>query len=1285
MQSAFAACCLASAVGAGAQTPGNVLRLPLTDAGPGVNFPSDTSLGGVSVNLTSLNGAGAPTDFHGAAGTGVEGGINGSRALNFSNQTNQPGGSNPIAGTATGAAPIAALTNSPALGLGAVNAFVATIWIKQNALMALSGGDVNIGPRIWSINAGAPTVDAGGTANEISLKFQSASQLYFQFGADTVTVGPAFSSTIPTNKWLFLAVVYDGTNAALYYGTETAAAQRLGLGASANRVLNLGTGASVCIGNRPTNRQRGFNGWMEDFRFYTNAGNASFVESIRQEAVGGAPAVTSIYPDGLMLLEGTNTLSFNVASPSGTWGPSADITNVQATLNGLDISSKLTYVTNGTAGTASNLTALYTGLQANAPSNNLAITVQDAKGLIGTGSAVFDTFPTNSFIVEAEEFDFNGGQFIDNPDYTSGNDAADSNSYFGLDSNEGTDTHKGTGNGGVNASDYRAGATDGTRTQTPAAGDLPRAKFTALVAAGDTAVVDHMIGNWGSADWENYTKTFPAGNYNVYARVSAGNGSATLKMDHVISGFGGSQQTTTNYGTFTFSGSSFSTFQYAPLLDSFGNLAAVPLQGQNTFRITTGGGANANFYLFVPANTNLPLISGVYPDGTVLFQPTNKLVFTATSPTTTINTNSIHLSLNGTDVSSNLTFSGGPSVWHVTYPGLQLSQSYTVVIRVTDANGSTAASTLHIDTWNPTFQFEAEDFDFDGGSFIDNAVPTTGAANNSYYNRIGQYNIDEYNGTATPPYAGASADNYRPGDPIATTRITDAARAQFVQAGALDYNVGFLGGGFWENYTRTWPAGTYNVYARMASGIGSTIHIRLDDVTAGFGTTKQLVTNLGTFNCPGTGGYSAYLYVPLLDKYGNYANVTLGGQETLRSTVDNAVNINFYMLVPPRTDLPRIDGVYPDGAVLQQQDDTFSFTASSPAYGVPTNGVQVVLNGINVSNNLVFAGNSSSWNVSYAGLQPNTSYTAVITVTDAHAQSTSTTITFDTFSSSNFTWEAEDWDFDPGFSPAPNGTGLRFIDNPIPTSSAATNSYYNQAGDLGIDVADTFGNAHPGTYVYRPFDFVATQATSDALRQKFVDAQQAAVDPTILDYNTEYLTNGGWINYTRTYPTGSFYIYGRLSAGNGAFNMTCSLVTSGAGTDTQTTEYLGTFRGTGTSYNTWQYVPLVDTNSGQPVAVSLGGVETLQMTGDYVENANFFMLVPALPGASSLTATISGNNVLLSFPTQSGTKYTIYYKDNVGDATWTPLGAAVSGDGTVQSVPDDLSQTTRFYRLAAHN
>ncbi len=1287
------------------------LRFTFTDAAGGTTTASDTSTGGVNATLGMFNAAGAATDLHGALGSGVNGALNNSRAMCFTNGNGitQPGNATG-GGTAANAGNYAVDSNDAALGFGNVTNFVVTMWFNQFAKMPSGAGLV--GPRPFILNAGAPAGDTA-VANSIGVKFQQANQLYFSINTGNPTLGVALSSDLPTNRWLFFAWVYDGTNLYQYHGSDAAAAQLDGQAAAANQVVNLGGAASLIIGNRSSDHKRSLNGWFNDFRFYTGAPTSAnalaFVENIRQSIAPHLPIISGIFPDGTALLQATNKLVFNAISSSGL-----NLTNIGLVLNGVNVSAGLQFVTNGTAGTSTNVSVTYPSLPQQI-TNSATMSATDALGLTGSATVNFDTFSTANLIIKAEEFNFMGGQFIDNPDYTDGN-PADANSYFGLDSVELIDTHKGAATAGVNdTGDYRATDGFGTRTQTPVAtGELLVPKYSYQVDGSASPIPNHMVSGWSSAEWQNYTKTFPAGNYNVYARLSTSSGS-TIRFDQVTSDRTQPNQTTANLGSFSFTGSG--SFQWVPLLKN-GTLAVVNLAGVNTVRATTGGGANANLYMLVPANPNLPVISGVFPDGQFLFETTNKLAFTASSGVTTISTNNITLSLNGTDVSSQLAFSGGPSTWHVSYTGLQTNQNYTVVIHVTDANSLSASATLNIDTWNPVFQVEAEDFDFDpaksfvspnpaGHRYIDNAVPTPPGfpAANSYEYQVGDSLIDEGGPNPANPITaqpGYSLTNYRTNDYTATTMVTDAARRQFAQANALDYNIGFIGPGFWQEYTRTWPSGTFNLYGRMASGANAgTWYSSWSTVQTAWGTTNQVTQHVGSFAVPTSGGYSAYIYTPLIDRFGNYAQLTLGGTNTFRATelvfnqtetrnpanTQGGININFYMLTAPRTDLPRIDNVIPDGSTLMQQSSTLSFAASSPTYGVGTSGITVTLNGNNISPNLVFTGASPSWNVSYPHLQLNTNYSAIISITDSNLQTHTTTVNFDTFNPNNFTWEAEDFDFGPENSTVSNGSGLRYIDNPTPTSAPAANSYFNQIGDQGIDESPIFFNTI-GTYAYRSTNSsftaegVGTEVTGDAPRQKYLNAQLSQPNPYISDYDVNNFTNGAWLNYTRTFPTGNFYLYARLSAGNGAFAMTCAQVTNGFGTPTQMTQPLGSFVGTGASFGTWQYVPLVNTNTGLPVTVSLGGVETLQMTGDGNEHANFFMLASILPNAVIITPTINGSNIQLSFPTQTGFNYTIQYKHNLTDPSWTQLGSSLPGNGSTQSVSDSTSGGRRFYRLS---
>jgi len=204
-----------------AQVPINQLHFAFMDAPGTTTTVSDTSLnsGALHATLSMLNPAGAAADLHGAVGTGVTNtvAVNLSRAMDFTaaltpSQTNQPVGN--AADTTENSAVVAADLNDAILGAnlgsgGVVNNFVVSMWFKQKAMMPTGA---TIGPRLWILNSGTAGVDAGGSANTLGLKFQANNQLYFQFGTDTVTVGPALASPFPTNKWLFVAVTYDGTN-----------------------------------------------------------------------------------------------------------------------------------------------------------------------------------------------------------------------------------------------------------------------------------------------------------------------------------------------------------------------------------------------------------------------------------------------------------------------------------------------------------------------------------------------------------------------------------------------------------------------------------------------------------------------------------------------------------------------------------------------------------------------------------------------------------------------------------------------------------------------------------------------------------------------------------------------------------------------------------------------------------------------------------------------------------------------------------------------------------------
>jgi beta-galactosidase len=255
------------------------LRYAFDDIGSGATTPSDTSGGGVNVTLQMLTQNGGGTNLHGAANSGVAGLTTGSRALNLSSNLSQGASGN-----------FAATTNA-SLGFGNVTNFAVTMWFKQSILLANT-----IGPRMFVF--GNSTNTDCGTANSIGMKFQNASEL--QFFVNTIQATASFSSSLPISNWIFVAMAYDGSNVTLYEGTDLTPATLISTTATAGQTVPLGSAASLFLGNRLLDRQRDFAGWIDDFRFYTGAGDLSFVESVRQAAAG---------PAGLTGVAGNNQAS----------------------------------------------------------------------------------------------------------------------------------------------------------------------------------------------------------------------------------------------------------------------------------------------------------------------------------------------------------------------------------------------------------------------------------------------------------------------------------------------------------------------------------------------------------------------------------------------------------------------------------------------------------------------------------------------------------------------------------------------------------------------------------------------------------------------------------------------------------------------------------------------------------------------------------------------------------------------------------------------------------------
>jgi hypothetical protein len=293
--------------------PALQLEIPFTDSGAGATANAATSaLGALSLSL--LNNAGAAANFHGVPGSGVSG-LN--VALDFSTNADFSF----AGGDFFGLGPIAVAKTSTALNYGQVKSFTATIWFKPNDSTTWTG---NVGPRIYIL--GTNGVTDKNAANSIGLYYQAANEISFNFNGNEID--PTAGATGPNytlGQWYFYAVTYDGTTVTGYQGTDggdgTVGITEVSSGSLPGQILKLGSatspGSTLQIGNRDSDQERSFDGWFNDFRFYsstavTTAATAAQIEDIRWSALA---------PTGLLATIGNNqnTLTWNAVTGAGSY------------------------------------------------------------------------------------------------------------------------------------------------------------------------------------------------------------------------------------------------------------------------------------------------------------------------------------------------------------------------------------------------------------------------------------------------------------------------------------------------------------------------------------------------------------------------------------------------------------------------------------------------------------------------------------------------------------------------------------------------------------------------------------------------------------------------------------------------------------------------------------------------------------------------------------------------------------------------------------------------------
>ena len=979
------------------------------------------------------------------------------------------------------------------------------------------------------------------------------------------------------------------------------------------------------------------------------------------------PTISGAFPNGSYQFQYSKTLTFTAASSAGIANVSVKLTpttvfGVQGFPQTLTSSSGLTITGNANN---QNVTApLITNTLYAAQ-----IIVTDINSASTTNNLSFDTI-SPAYTWEAEDFDFTSnsiaGLFVDNPQ---------TNAYAGKASTSGVDynnTSPGQGN-----SDYRPQG-----LETEGAGDVPRLPY---MGSGKS---DYDLGFNNGGNWGNYTRHYPPGQYNVFVRAADGNGPQSNAGDiSVVAG----TASFANSGPYYYSVKStgWQTYGWYSLVDSTGSPAVltVPNDGTaSTLRMTIdGGNCNENFFMLLPLNTNIPPVGAGYvtnefPDGTYQFQQTNTFNCSVISSN---GVNNIVVEVQGNSLtggafsqtltpSSGLTVTGNSTNKSVSFL-LTTDAVYSLTFLITDGanNGSTA--TLSFDTINPNYYtWEAEDWDYNGGGYFDN--PQT----NAYFGYNGVENIDSYcqGGPGHNSYSrGTVGDDAN----LNTEPNGDIPRLSYLNTTNpiddlpfIDFDIGFTSGGQWGNYTRHYPAGVYNIYVRSANGNGNATANAgsFSLVTSGYGSANQTLSQLGTFNAPATGNWQKYTWSPVMNSGGYPARFagTNNVLQTLRMSFINAgCNLNFYMLVPANLNNnppPFVSNFSPDGTAMFQPSNTVSFTANS-SVGFTAGNISLYLNGVKQSG-LTISGSAFASTVSCA-IPTNQLYTAIVVLTDS-VGTTAYTNSFATFSASDYQLEGEDYDYTSG------GVTGQFFDNSV-------DAYANLGSTAGVDMLEADPNAFSRPYAYRPNNGInfPDQTSGDLPRAQFASGT---------DYAMGSFGQDSWANYTRHYPAGTYNVIGRFAEGAAPTHAGLAILTAGYQTPSQTTRALGTFSIPLGGWSSYEWVMLNDAN-GNPAKVTLtGNQQTLQLQGTTVNgeqevNVNFLLLTPTSP-SPYVTTSVSGGSFHLSFFAQTGWTYQVEYKNNLMDPAWTPLGASISGNNTVQTVSDPLSVNHRFYLVQIH-
>ncbi|MEW6158329.1 MAG: hypothetical protein AB1813_12915 [Verrucomicrobiota bacterium] len=585
------------------------------------------------------------------------------------------------------------------------------------------------------------------------------------------------------------------------------------------------------------------------------------------------------------------------------------------------------------------------------------MTYADTKGT-RTVSWKFRTGALSStlFLIEAEDFDYSddlGNAGLANPKKGVTGQDVDVMPYFGgayadLSAIEGIDYNNNDGN---DSNLYRTELDANGENEVNIAESLGAAPGTGAggtipVSGSDrgswNVTINHRIGWVEGGSWQNYTRTIPVNPlgkwWKVYAALSydgAGDGQLSGSLDKVVDGFGTAAQTVERLGQFSAPGSGgWGRNDLVVMKTAAGAEAVIKLEGKTTLRFNLGSG-DFDFILLSAAPPPPPFVESAPMDSV----KRNEVIldWTLRNTDTSVNVSTVKLFIDGQDVTANATIEGtdtGATI-HVDLAGTMFSAGEHVW-RITFTDNGTVPQ--NVDTSgkfvvNPyptegVFVIEAEDFNYSedgvtGGKtnpqrgtpdldvdvmpYLGNAYNGLSAIKGVDFNN----NDDVLDGgaihyrTEIDPDPEANDPNGENEIAITISNGNRYSNDRGVYDVTSNYRIGWVGTGDWNNFTRTFPSGNYNVWAALSfdgRGAGQ-LNGSLSMVTTDPAQPNQITSPLGTFSAPGSGGWGRNELVPMKDSSGAIAAVQMGGVQTVRFNMSSG-DFDYLLFVPVESALP---------------------------------------------------------------------------------------------------------------------------------------------------------------------------------------------------------------------------------------------------------------------------------------------------------------------------------------------------------------------------------------------